>query len=117
MKKVYFARPISLYKTKQDLRDIKLLQDLGFEVVNPDKDELSKRYKEEGMSVFLSAVMDCDCLAFRSFQDLKIGAGVKAEIQKAIETGKMVFELPTITDSRFLSVEETRQYLAYIGQR
>jgi hypothetical protein len=115
--KVYFARPISNYKTPQDERDITLLLSLGFEVVNPDKEALSERYKTEGMDVFAAAVRECNALAFRAFPDLSIGAGVKKEIDTAIEEGLLIIELPTITQKRCLSVEDTRNYLKYLGQR
>lgn len=115
--KVYYARPISLYNTPQDKRDLDLLGTLGFEVINPNKEALSARYAKEGMDVFLEAMTDCQALAFRSFQDLKIGAGVVKEIAKAVEMGVPVIELPTITESRKLGVDETRQYLSYLGNR
>lgn len=115
--KIYYARPINLYDTAQDKRDIDLMIKLGFKVVNPNKQELKERYKKEGMDVFLQAVIDCDCLAFRSFPDLSISAGVKKEIDKAIELEKPVIELPTILSSRVLSVEDTREYLKLIGSR
>lgn len=117
MKKCYYARPLNLYGTPQDIRDVALIEQMGFEVVNPNKQALQERYKQEGMSVFLAAVKDCDLLAFRSFPDLKIGAGVLAEIQEAKNNGCLVFELPTLTEARNLSVEATREYLAYLGQR
>jgi len=115
--KIYYARPISLYNTKQEERDLSLLVYLFKDVVNPNKEELQRRYDIEGMDVFTSAVKDCDALAFRSFQDGKISAGVKKEIDAAIENGKPVFELPTITSSRILSVEDTREYLKLLGHR
>lgn len=115
--KIYYARPINLYNTAQDERDIALLTSLGFEVINPNKEELSKRYKIAGMDVFYQAMLDCQALAFRSFPDLKISAGVVGEITKAVEMGIPVIELPTVTESRKMSVDETRQYLAYLGSR
>lgn len=115
--KIYYARPISLYNTKQDIRDIELLSRLGFDVVNPNKETLQERYKTEGMDAFLQAVNDCDALAFRSFQDGKISAGVKKEIDKANELLMPVIELPTITMSRVLSVDDTREYLKLLGNR
>ena len=115
--KIYYARPISLYNTKQEERDLLDLSAMGFEVVNPNKEELQVRYASEGMGVFTSAVKDCDALAFRSFQDGKISAGVKKEIDAALEFGKPVIELPTITSNRVLSVDDTREYLKYIGAR
>ena len=120
--RVYYARPISLYGTKQEERDIKLINSIRngnvtWELINPNKEELQERYKTEGMDVFFEAMKDCDGLVFRSFQDGKISAGVKKEIDKAIEMGKFVFELPTITSQRVLSVEDTRAYLSLSGHR
>lgn len=115
--KAYYARPINLYNSKQDERDIKLIESLGFELVNPNKEALQERYKKEGMEVFLQALSDCNVICFRSFPDLKISAGVKKEIDKGIELGLFVIELPTVTESRILSVEETREYLTYLGYR
>lgn len=115
--KIYYARPISLYNTRQDERDIRLLSELFGDCINPNKEELQNRYKQEGMDVFLQAVSDCDALAFRSFPCGAISAGVKKEIDKAIELGKPVIELPTITEKRVLSIEDTRSYLTYLGYR
>jgi len=115
--KIYYARPINLYNTPQDKRDIKTLTDLGFEILNPNKEALQERYKTEGMDVFLQAMQECNALTFRSFPDGKISAGVKKEIDKAIEMGIPVIELPTITSSRVLSVEDTREYLKLLGNR
>jgi hypothetical protein len=116
--KIYYARPISLYNTKQDQRDLEMLDAISdWIVVNPNKEELQDRYKKEGMDVFLQAMNDCDGLVFRSFQDGKISAGVKKEIDKAIELGMFVFELPTITSTRVLSVDDTREYLKLLGNR
>jgi hypothetical protein len=120
--KVYYARPISLYGTKQEERDLAMLNKMVdgnvlWDIVNPNKAELAERYKKEGMDVFLEAVKDCNGLVYRSFPDGKISAGVKKEIDKAIELGKWVFELPTITEARVLSVDATREYLQYLGNR
>lgn len=115
--KVYYARPINLYNTPQDTRDLELLTRLGFLVINPNKQTLQERYKTEGMDVFLEAMKECDALAFRSFPDLKLSAGVIKEINKAIEDNKVVFELPTITSNRYLSVDDTREYLKLLGNR
>lgn len=115
--KIYYARPISLYNTKQEERDFLLLTQLGLNIVNPNKQELQLKYQTEGMDVFTAAVKDCDALAFRSFLDGKISAGVMKEINTAIELGKPVIELPTITSKRVLSVDDTREYLKLSGHR
>lgn len=117
MKRVYYARPINLYNTAQDKRDIETLSTLGFDVVNPNKEELQERYKVEGMDVFLVAVSDCDALAYRSFPDMKISAGVVKEVKHAMTLNIPVFELPTLTSDRLLSVDDTREYLRLLGHR
>ena len=114
---IYYARPINIYNTKQEERDLLILVQLGLDIINPNKEQLQKRYREEGMDVFTAAVKDCDALAFRAFQDGKISAGVKKEIDAALELNKPVIELPTITSNRVLSIEDTREYLRLIGLR
>ena len=115
--KIYYARPLTMYGTKQEARDLELLKALGFEVNDPNKSELQERYKTEGMEVFLQLARESDAVAFRAFQDGKIGAGVCGEVDEEIRMGKPVFELPTLTQNRRLSVEATREYLTYLGQR
>lgn len=115
--KIYFARPISLYGTKQDIRDIETLKTFGFEVIDPNTENLQERYNTAGMIVFEEVVAKCDCLAFRSFQDGKIGAGMVKEINIARQLNKPIIELPTITSHRELSVDDTRTYLQLLGYR
>lgn len=115
--KVYFARPIHQYNSPQDKRDIELLEKMGYEVVDPNTKELSEKYKEEGMEAFYKVIENVDGLAFRAFPDMAIGAGVAGEIQKALDTGKWIVELPTVTSKRILSVGDTRVYLNLLGAR
>lgn len=69
------------------------------------------------MEVYLQLARDSDLVAFRAFQDGTIGAGVYKEVVAAIESGKPVIELPTITSKRVLTIEDTREYLKYLGVR
>jgi hypothetical protein len=110
--KVYFARPVSQYGNKQDERDLEMLKELGFKVVNPNKEALAKEYQNRGMDTYLDLVVECDLVVFRSFVDGKISAGV----WKEINCGVPVLELPTLP-GRELSVETTREYLTLLGQR
>ncbi len=114
---VYYARPINLYNTPQDLRDIEIISKMGFEVINPNKDDLQKRYKSEGMVVFLNIIADCDGIVFRSFPCGSISAGVYKEIRQAEDLGKFVIELPSLLSRRILSIDDTREYLKLIGSR
>lgn len=115
---IYFARPISCYGNKQDQRDIEMLTDMGFTVFDPAKeDELQAKYKKHGMDVFIKAAAQCDGIAFRCFLDGKIGAGMWAEIEVAIQNNKFVIELPSAMGARVLDVTTTREYLKLSGHR
>ena len=115
--KIYYARPITIYNTPQEKRDIELLEKLGFEVFNPNKEALQKKYKELGMTVFTEIVSECDALAFRTFPDGSISAGCVKEIVVAQEKGIPIIELPSAISKRSLSVDATREYLSNSGQR
>lgn len=117
MKKAYYARPISLYGSKQEERDVETLRHLGFTAIDINKEELQARAKSEGMGVFKPLVGSAEALFFRSFLDSTIGAGVAKEIAWANEAGIPVVELPTLICSRSLSVDETRQRLKELGSR
>lgn len=111
---VYYAHPISTYNTVREESDISLLTKLGFSVYNPNNSEASEGYQREGMSYFTHIIKEeCQALAFRSFSDGKIPAGVYTEVTIAYYLNIPVIELPTIisVDSRSLSVEETRERL------
>ena len=114
--KIYYARPISIFGTEEEKRQKEMITKAGFELHDPNKKELIERYKKEGMKVFLEEVDKCEGLIFSSFVDGKIGAGVKAEIDRALENNKPVFEIPNLI-GRTLSVEDTRSYLMKIGYR
>jgi hypothetical protein len=109
--------PVNLYNTPQDKRDIDLLEKMGFEVINPNKEVFQEKYKAVGLDAFMPAIEESDGVAFRSFPDGKISAGVCKEIIHAYANNKFVFELPTLTSSRYLSVDDTRTYLSLLGQR
>lgn len=112
MIKVYFARPISQYGNLQDQRDLQLLEDLNFKVVNPNKECLEGEYKARGMDTYLDLVVECDLVVFRAFVNGKISAGV----WKEINCGVPIMELPTLMH-RELSVDDTREYLKLLSQR
>lgn len=125
---VYYAHSIHLYNTLQEKRDIELLESMEFEVLNPNGKIIQRQYEKfkkhpgglyivDPMAYFKELVDRCDVTAFRSHVDLKIPSGVMYEVDYAVKIGKPVFELPTLTQSRRLTVDETREYLKYNGQR
>lgn len=117
MKKVYYARPINIYGTKEDERNLNLIKSLGFEIHDPYKPELQQEYKTEGMSVFFKEIKKCDILIFKSLYNGKITAGVYKEIKFALDNNIKVIEIPSINNDRVLSVEDTRLFLKNIGYR
>lgn len=127
MKKIYYAHSIHLYNTKQEQRDIELLEKLGFEVLNPNTRQNQIDYLEwlksndikdsDKMSWFKNLVNQCNILAYRSHYDLRIPSGVLYELEYALSLNLPVFEIPTITDNRKMSVQETKDYLKYNGIR
>lgn len=124
-KKVYYAHSLHLYNTPQEERDVILLEQLGYEVINPNNFEIQDTYNAwckgvadvDKMKFFEWVVKKCDVVAFRRHVDMKIPSGVMYEVDYAFSRGIPTFELPTILPSHKLTVEETREYLKYNGQR
>ncbi len=118
--RVYYAHCKSIYGTPQEERDIKLLEALGFEVYNPNRDwgVVPPWDKNNPMDFFCQLVTACDCLAFRGLPGIDgLPAGIGAEVTHARSKEMPVFELPSFFGKRTLGVEETRQYLKEVGER
>jgi len=121
---VYYSHCMAIYGNPQEKRDIKLLESLGFDVLNPSDPgvlaDMQKSMDDEGkkaMEFFTSLVRHCNFFAFRSLPDGRIPAGIVMEINEANKLGIPVFELPSNITGRGISVDETREYLYQIGQR
>ena len=111
--KIYYAHSISIYNTSQEKRDIKSLESLGFDVVNPNKEIHQENYRSKGMDYFVELVNSCDAIAFRAHPNGDIPAGIYKEIQ----ADKPIIELPSSINGRKLTVDETREYLKEVGFR
>ena len=119
MKKLYYAHPIDIYNTPQELRDIIIIEKLfgkDYEINNPNSEHNEKEYKIYGMEYFTNQVKNCDLVVFRGYPTGMIPAGVFKEINVAIENGIPVIELPSLVGGR-MSVEDTRQFIKEIGTR
>jgi hypothetical protein len=142
---VYYAHCQAIYDTPQERRDVQHLENLGFDVVNPNTSAINERcaiirrdfvppheqrgsgffYTDAGAAVmyeiFKPLVESCDAVAFRALPDGSIPAGVHSEIEwaTASRAGQFggVFELPRFFGRRILTVEETRDYLREVGKR
>lgn len=113
---VYYARPLNIYNTTEEWRDLDLLARMGYTDIE-FTDLMQEQYKTEGMGVFEKKVEEADLLAFRAFPDGRIGAGVAKEIAAAETAGIPVIELPQLPTWRVLSVADTRWYLQATGVR
>jgi hypothetical protein len=119
MKKAYYARPISIDGSPQHERDLALIWDLGFEPypVGDTKAKALEQYKVVGMDAFRPYVEACSALVFRAFPDGSVGTGVAKEIEWAHLTGIPVVEIPRQIERRTLTVKQTKDMLAELGQR
>jgi hypothetical protein len=115
--KAYYAHCIALYNTPQEQRDVSMLEQLGFTVVNPNCPECDEGYKREGMAYFNQFAVSCDLVAFRALPDGSIPAGVAHEVSEFAKRCKPVIELPSQITRRTLTFEQTREYLREVGQR
>lgn len=119
MKKAYYARPISIDGTPQADRDFALIRSIGFEPYPLDavKAKALEEYYKIGMEAFRPYVEESAVVVFRAFPDGSIGTGVAKEIDMAIAAGVPVIEIPRQVARRTLTVEQTKDMLAELGQR
>ena len=117
--KIYYAHCMAIYNTKIEERDIASLNNLGFDVLNPNQEIHQEKCQEfeNPMDYFLNLVNICDALAFRSLPTGKIPAGIYKEIMEAQRLGIPIIELPVNPILREMTVEQTRAYLTEVGQR
>lgn len=121
--KIYYAHCLAIYNTHQEARDLATLRALGFEVFNPNQPRIDQTIREmkaagrdDYMEYFRAILSDCQVFAFRALPGGAIPAGVRKELNWALEMGLPILELPTLV-GRTLSLDDTRQYLAEVGQR
>ena len=124
VRKVYYAHVMSIYNTPQETRDLLLIRSMGLDYLNPNSPEIQEACNKEKlvpggdcMTIFHRLIDMCDILAFRSLPDGSISAGVANEIDYATLKGIPIVELPTFFNRRKLTPDETRAYLALVGER
>ena len=115
--KAFYSRPINLYGTKEDQRNIDLIKSLGYEVIDTESEEIQVKYLKNGMDVFFDLIKKSDALFFKCALNMQITQGVYKQIVFANENEIPVFEIPTILNSRVMSLEDTRTYLKLTGKR
>jgi hypothetical protein len=132
--KIYYAHPMSWYGTDREKDDVTLLlanTPLHTEVVNPNAPEhraAVETLKAQGneariMGYFLDRLAVCDAIAYRTFDDGRISAGVAQELLTAALHGKQIFRfrdpgklyeehgLQAAFGPRVLTITQTRDLL------
>jgi hypothetical protein len=124
MKTVYYAHCMDIYDEPQETEDLVLLSDLGFRVFNPNNGLTQVHVslaKEKGLDVmeevFLTAVQNCDLLAFRAQPDGRLAPGVAKEIMYAADAGMPIVQVPTGMKMEVIPVREIQNHLDLIGKR
>ncbi len=116
--KIYYAHPINMYGSDEEKNEIAHIMSLfgSSTIVNPSIYEGRVNDTKDRMIFYLNLVRDCDIVVFRRLAG-KISAGVGKEVNFALKSGKVVYELQNqqiiaITQPVDpISVEETRRLL------
>jgi hypothetical protein len=106
---------MSWYGTEREALDIATIlasTPLHTTVVNP-----AEHQKEPTMAKFLLMVEQADALAYRTFDDDFIGAGVAQEVLAAALHGKQIFRIMDLTRDKGPILFEQRGLRAAFGPR
>ena len=114
---IYYAHCMAIYNTEQEVRDIQLLEDLGFTVINPNERHHKNGWAKLSMGYFDTLLPKFKAVAFRANPDGSIPSGVAYEVDVARNNGKLIIELPSGILRRSMTLAQTREYLTEIGQR
>ena len=91
--RVFYSHPMKLYGSAEERKDITFIEKrfVGSEVVDPSAYQSQVKVGRE-TEFYLSLLDTCDSLVFvRHFGN--ITEGVKPEVERALSTGKPVYEL------------------------
>jgi histidyl-tRNA synthetase len=108
------------YHTKTEALHVKLLEQMGFEVINPSGpifDAEVKRMKRDGktstqiMNYFIEVVEECDHLAFSTTKKNTVSAGVAEEIKAMKKKGGTVIQLPDLKKIKKMSIADTVSHI------
>jgi hypothetical protein len=119
---------MSWYGTDREAEDLAAIAKntpIGTEIVNPNSPEFADQVetlKQEGhsdkiMAIFMDAVAVCDAIAYRTFDDDYIGAGVAQEVLTAAIHGKQIFRILDLTRDKGPMLFEQAGLRAAFGPR
>lgn len=124
--KIYYAHPQTWYGTEREAADLKAIAaqtPMHTEIVNPGEDKFGARTamaKANGwsvMAIFLEAVEKADAIAYRTFDDDYIGAGVAQEVLIAALNGHQIFRIMDLIADKGPMLFEQRGLRAAFGPR
>jgi hypothetical protein len=116
----YYAYPITTHDFLIESNNIQLLENLGFEIMNPStskeiREELQNRIHLDGKfynaEFFEHALSKCSILAFRTLPDEMTKTNGAVEINEVFRYNLPIIELPQDIESCSLSNEEIITYL------
>lgn len=112
----YYAHCILIYNTQEEVDDLFLLNEMGFEIINPNNPEIEEGYKKDDnidrMAYFKQFIDKCDIIIFKSFNN-QITSGVAYEIEYAAKIGKPILEISIFNNlkPRILDYVQTRELI------
>lgn len=118
-KTAYYAHSQWTYDTLVEAKDIRMIENLGYKVFNPNDPDLEEFWELKGMDLF-DELMDrynFDVCFIRPQSDGTISAGVGYEAMKFFELRKPVLEIPAPILPRTLTPEATRELYRWHGLR
>lgn len=121
--KCYYAHTMISYDSTIEQRDIELLEEIGFKVINPNSPKIKKECKEfiekygnsRVMEFFEEIVKECDVVAFRGLPDGSILSGISAELKAALQDNIPIIELPCNLSNRMQTYPQTKEFLIELG--
>ena len=121
--KCYYAHTMISYGSTIEQDDIKLLENLGFLVINPNSEIIQSNFEtykqkygsDSPMEYFKKVIDECDIVIFRALPHGKIPSGIADEVQHALDHHIPVLELPVNTKKRMMSYSETKDYYITLG--
>lgn len=121
--KCYYAHTMISYDSTIEQYDIKMLENLNFEVINPFdwviyngcREYVKQHGNENVMDYFKDIIDKCDLVAFRALPDGQILSGIAAEVSHARSRQLPIIELPCSLTDRMLDYPKTKEFLTELG--
>ena len=125
---LYYSHCMAIYHTPQEERDLDTIKKMfgdEIEIINPSDKEhsdivgylKSEKMDAKVMPYFENLVKKSNMVVFRAAINGKIPSGVYKELMVAYDYGIPILELPSMITSREMTLGQTGEMLAELGQR